>query len=140
MLADDIARALPEFRAMAEARMTGTCLITRPGSGNGPFNEGTGQYDDPAPVTVYEGKCRIPRRSTGLTSGASTGGQTSWLVGEYPLDLPIDGTGDIGPGMTVNYLSDSADPDLAGRVFGITEPSRQSQATARRFKMKEVVG
>lgn len=136
--------ALARGRTAALERMRDTCRITKPGEGRGEKNYETGQYDKPAPVVVYEGPCRIPRRSAGMTSGGgSAAGDASWKVGEFPLDLPIDHAGyagEVGLGMTVEYLTSLDQPDLVGHVFGISEISRQSQATARRFRMKEVVG
>lgn len=120
--------------------MTDTCRISRPGVGEPVFNNETGQYDGPDPVVVYQGACRIPRRMTGNSVGDARAGEASWRVGEYPLALPIDGSEAVAPGQTVTYLSSEHDPALVGQVFGITEPIRQSQATARRFVMKQTVG
>lgn len=130
------------MRARNESRMRDTCRITKPGEGQGPWNPNTGSYDPPPPITVYEGKCRIPRRSSSTTSGSAS---ETFAVGEFPLAIPVTGpeyvSGDeVAPGMTVTYLTAADDPSLAGHVFGITEPSRQSQATERRFVMKENVG
>lgn len=135
-------------RAAAEDRMRDVCRITKAGTGERVFDDGTGQYTDPAPVEVYGpatapqfGKCRIPRRSTALTSGAETSaGDIAWKIGEYPLDLPVIGSENVRPDQIVTYLSSDMDPALVDRVFTITEPTRQSQATARRFAMREVVG
>lgn len=132
---------------MAEGLMTDTCTITKAGSGAPEFNSATGKYDDPDRVSVYGpdiaphfGKCRIPRRAGVLTTGDSTSGEVAWKVGEWPFDLPVDGTAEIVPGMVVDYLTSQFDESLAGRKFTLSDPSRQSQATVRRFKMQEVVG
>lgn len=136
--------ALAAGRAAEEARQRDTCRITRPGEGTGPFNPETGQYDPPEPITVYEGPCRIPRREN-LTGYASTAGEASWQVGEYPLSLPVSGSGyvdgeEVKPGQAVTYLTSADDPELVGNEYGITEVGDQSQATARRFRMKRVTG
>lgn len=130
---------LPFLRAEAEARMRDTCRITRPGDGSPVFNPDTGQYENPAPVTVYEGKCRIPT-SGGNSFGFTRNGAAdqSFGVGEYPLDLPADTVG-VEPGHEVTYLTAPDAPGLEGRVFGIVSPILQSQATKLRFKMKSVV-
>jgi hypothetical protein len=134
---------LARARRFSEDQMPDTCRITKPGGGRGQLNPATGKYDTaPEPVTVYEGACKIPRRdNTGSTSQATAGDET-WDVGEYPLALPLEATGsaDVEPGMTVTYLTAAHDAALVGRVFGITAPGRQSTATARRFRMKEVTG
>lgn len=139
-----IETALRAGRRAAERTMSDTCRITRPGEGQGPFNPETGQYDDPLPVTVYEGKCRIPRRGTATTTTAAAGEQ-AFQVGEYPFEIPVEGDGyvvgeEVKPGQTVTYLTAAYDPSLAGRVFGIVDPVFQSQATKRRFKIKANVG
>lgn len=129
------------LQSEAEARMTDTCRITRAGAGEPVFNETTGQYDDPAPVTVYEGKCRIPRRDP-ATAQAATAGEATWKVGEFPLALPMKAAGgaDVAVGMTVTYLSSANDAGLAGHMFGITGVARQTDAIERRFRMKEAQG
>ena len=128
--------------------MTDTCRITKDGDGERVFDDATGEYGEPERVEVYGpataphlGKCRIPRRAGVLTSGsASSSGEVGWEVGEWPLDLPSVGSEDVSPGMVVDYVTAELDASLPGRRFTITEPSRQSQATARRFKVKEVLG
>lgn len=119
--------------------MLDTCRITKPGAGAAVIDPVTLQYVDPAPSVVYEGRCRIPRRAVAVSTTTASGGEASWEVGEYPLDLPVDGSAAVAPGQTVTYLT-AQDPALVGMVFGITEPILQSQATARRFRMKTVVG
>ncbi|WP_426243693.1 DUF6093 family protein [Nocardioides sp. LHG3406-4] len=129
---------LARGRAMAEARMTDTCRITRAGEGERVLNPETAQYEDPPPVVVYEGRCHIPKRA-GSTS-QSAGGDASWRVGEVPFELPIDGSEAVRVGMTVTYLTAAYDPELPGHVFGITEVAFQSQATKRRLVMKTITG
>jgi len=138
------AAELAEHRGDAESRMVDTCRITRPGDGPRVPNPETLAYEGPAPVTVYEGKCRIPRRVAG-SAQSSDAGEATWQVGEYPLAIPLDGDGyvageTVGVGQTVEYLTSTTDPDLVGRSYGITGVSHQTHATERRFRMKEVVG
>jgi len=135
-------------REAAEGRMTDTCQITKPGEGEPVFDDASGKYVAPAPVEVYGpataphfGKCRIPRRAGVLTSGAaSQAGEVGWEIGEWPLDLPVGGTEALSPSMVVNYLTAELDASLPGRTYTLVEPARQSQSTARRFKMKEGLG
>jgi hypothetical protein len=124
-------------RAKAEARMEDTCRVTRPGEGERWLNPETGKYEDPAPVTVYEGPCRIPRRDS-VTSDRVQAGETAFSVGQYPLDLPFSEptAAHVKAGMTVTYLTAADNTELVGNVYGITEVADQSQATARRFTMK----
>lgn len=122
--------------------MRDTCVVTRPGADRGEFNPDTGKYDDPDPVVVYEGKCRIPR----LTSvsggvGNAESGDAFWQVGEYPYAVPITDpvTAEIRPGDTVKYLTAADDPALIGLEFGVVEPINYSAAKDRRFKIKRAV-
>lgn len=119
--------------------MTDTCRITRPGTGSGTKNDETGQIEKPEPVVVYDGPCFIPRRDN-MASSTSNAGEATWEVGEYPLSLPISGSEEVKVGHTVTYLTSAHDPTLAGNVYGITGVGDQSQATARRFRMKRVTG
>jgi hypothetical protein len=126
------------MRARAESLMSDTCRITRPGDGDPVFDPNTGTYTDPPPVTVYEGPCRIPSRDVS-SSQANVAG-ASWTVGEFPLDLPVAGSESVAVGNTVTYVSSAHDPSLAGRVFGVVEVGRASQATARRLRVTENMG
>lgn len=139
-LNDAIEAELPFLRAEAESRMTDTCRITRPGDGEPVFNPETGQYDDPAPVITYEGKCRISPRQSGASASTATAGDASWQVGEFPLHLPAIGSELVRVGHTVTYLTAKHDPALVGNTYGITVEPDLSQATARRFRMKRIVG
>lgn len=137
----DVSGALAAGRMASESRMLDTCRITGPGTGDPVWNDTTGQYDSPAATTVYEGKCYIPSRTgSSISAGVARAGEAAWKVGEFPLSLPVVGSEGVAPGQTVTYLTSATDPTLVGQVFGITEPLRQSQATARRFVMKQVVG
>lgn len=136
--------ALRRGRTAEQQRQRDTCRITRPGEGKGPFNSETGQYDPPEPVVVYEGPCRIPRREN-MVGSVSAAGEASWQVGEYPLNLPLVGSGyvageEVKTGQIVTYLTSPDDPTLVGNVYTISDSADHSQATARRFRMKRVTG
>lgn len=130
--------ALTAGRDAAESLMTDTCQITKPGTGQGPWNPSTGTYDPPPPVEVYNGKCRLKTPSV-VNPFQADGAGTAWQVEQSVLSLPVDATG-IESGMTVNYLTAPYNPSLEGRVFGITGPARGSQTTAQRVLVQEVVG
>lgn len=127
------------MRARAESRLLDTCRITKPGEGEPTLDPTTLEYVDPAPVVVYEGACRIPKRTTGSSSSTSRGGDASWSVGEFPLNLPFDDdSAEVRPGYQVEYLTSADNPTLVGRIFGLTEVDMQSQATGLRCVMKAV--
>lgn len=120
------------------SRQTDTCTITAEDrSGEQVIDPDDGSLVWPT-TTVYSGRCRIPVRNAS-TSDVSAGGGT-WTVGEFPLNLPFDGTDDVAVGQKVTYDSAAEDPGLVGRVFTITEVGRASAATARKLRVKEVQG
>lgn len=130
---------LAELVAIAEGEMVDTCRITKPGEGRGPWNPDTGSYDPPEPITVYEGKCDVPARGSTVTR--VNAGAESWSVGELPFSLPFtDQSAQVGPGMTVTYLTAPDNAALVGREFDIVEPLWGSRSTARRFRIKTAVG
>ena len=118
--------------------MLDTCRITKPGVGEPTPDPVTLQMVRPAPVVVYEGPCRVPRRASGASTASARAGDAAWQVGSFPLDLPFDDTDGVAPGQTVEYLSSADDPSLVGRVFGVVEVAYQSQATARRLVLRAV--
>ena len=142
-----ISNGLLEDRAYAESLMLDTCTITRAGVGQGPFNDVTGQYDPPARVTVYAGKCRIQVTSIIANSTSTTAGEREITVQGSELQLPvIAGEGDTGSTGDVS-IKDVAhidtcvlDPELAGREFTISARHEKSQATSRRHRVTEATG
>jgi hypothetical protein len=138
ILGDAIASTLPELRREAESRMTDTCRITTPGTGDPVLNQDTGQYTDPAPVTVYEGKCRL-RAPAQVNAFTASGAGADWQVEQSVLSLPALAPA-VESGMTVTYLTAPLNPSLEGHVFGVVGPHRESQATAQRVIVKEIVG
>lgn len=138
MLGDDIAWALPELRAAAESQMRDTCSITRAGTGTGPFNESTGQYDKPARTTVYTGKCRLQIKSVIASGSNADAGDRTGTVQELELQLPVDGTSTVTIGDIAEVTSSAMDDSLIGGKFTITARHEKSQATARRLRVSEV--
>lgn len=123
--------------------MVDTCRITKPGEGKGPFNEATGQYDPPARITVYEGKCRIQVRSD-INSNAveAVVGEHEWTYRTGTLQLPITAeTGAIRPDFICEYLTCPLDPSMVGRLFNMqAETKGKTHATHRRYRIREVLG
>lgn len=136
---------IEEARPLAEDIFTDTCRITRPGEGQGPFNPETGQYDAPPPIVVYEGPCRLNVPGQIANASTATAGEASWTVQDSVLSIPVDGDGytageSVRSGHTVEYLTAPHDPTLVGRRFGVVGQHSESQATARRLRIKEVTG
>lgn len=132
-LGSDIAEALPELRAEAEARMRDSCVITGPG-GEPVWNDTTGRYETPAGATVYSGKCRLrmPR-----TAGTSTeAGDASWAVDDGVLSLPVHGSEDVASGH-VAVVTLGSDPMTTVTVT-VQATHVQTDSTARRLPVKLV--
>ena len=140
MLADDIAWALPQLRAEAERNMTDTCTITRAGVGKGPWNDATGQYDTPARVTIYTGKCRVQIKSVVASSSRQDAGERAGIAQELELQLPVVGTEGVAIHDVATVTGASLDASLVGRMFTVTARHEKSQATARRLRVIEVTG
>lgn len=142
MLADDIAWAMPQFRAEAEANMRDTCTITRPDPEaiRGPMDDETGEYPPLARLTVYSGKCRIQVTSIIANSSTSTAGERTAAIQGSELQLPILDTGAVAINDVAHIDTCELDPDLAGREFTISARHEKSQATSRRLRVIEVTG
>lgn len=128
-------------RAAIEALMIDTCRITGPGAGDPVFNETTGQYDMPARVVLYEGKCRIQVRSD-INSNAVEAviGEHEFTYRTATLQLPVDGTGGVRPDSVATLVTCPLDPALEGAEFNIqAETKGKTHATHRRYRIREVV-
>lgn len=142
MLADDIARALPQFRAEAERQMQDSCTITceDPEATQGPIDPVTGQYPPIARITVYTGKCRVQIKSVIASSSDASAGERMATVQEFELQLPVVGTESVAINDVAEMLTCALDTSLEGRKFTVAARHEKSQATARRLRVIEVTG
>ena len=131
MIGDDIAAMLPELREQAESLMFDACSITRPGEGKGTWNESTGQYDPPAPVTVYAGKCKVQTGEV-VVSTADVAGREAFIVASR-LDLPVVGSEGVQQGDTATITASALDVALVGQVFTVQSTHIGTAKTARRL-------
>lgn len=140
MLGDDIAWALPELRRQAESLMHDSCTITRldPDAEPGEMNPETGQYPEPARITVYEGKCRIQAKSVVASGTDSSAGERTGTTQELELQIPVVGTENVAVDDVVEVTVAVMDTSLQGRTYTITAPHEKSQATARRLRIERV--
>lgn len=140
MLADDIMRVLPELRAAAESLMLDTCTITRAGTGTGPWNDETGQYDPPARITVYTGKCKIQDKSIIAGSTSSDAGERAVIAQGSELQLPVIESASVAINDVAHIDNCVLDPSLTDREYTISARHGKSQATSRRLRVTEVTG
>lgn len=138
MLGDDIARALPELRAHAESMMRDTCTVERH-TGNGRvWDELTGTYSDPEPVTIYSGRCRV--RARDAQDQSLTVGEAAWSVTDVVVSLPLSAPAPpVDAVVTITTIGPLSDPSLLGSRFSVAGSlSKSSLPTARRLHCKEV--
>ena len=135
-----VEQGLLEGRALAEALMTSTCIITKDGDGEPEFDNGTGQYEDPDRVTVYEGKCRVQVRGDRTGSSEFETGDREVSTHEPELQLPIAGTGAVSVDQQAKILTNPLDDSLVDRVFTIVGRLEKTHATMRRLRVVEVTG
>jgi hypothetical protein len=160
------ANEIAEDRAIAEAQMIDVCTISMPGVGKGPFNETTMKYDTPARVIVYgpgavdketlepllpdstlnkailAGKYRIQVRSD-INSNAveAVVAEHEWTYRTATMQLPILGSGHLESNYVANIVTCTYDDSLTGRQFNLqAETKGKSQATHRRFRIRELMG
>jgi hypothetical protein len=152
--AADIEATVAEGRAEMESLMLDRCRITRPTRPDEAdyvppvLDETTGQYPTPARVVVYEGKCRIQVKAD-INSNVveTTAGEREWTYLTMTLQLPVrPGRGDKGsseavrPDNILELTRCCLDPDLEGRLLNIQGTYHKSQATHRRFRVRELIG
>jgi hypothetical protein len=110
-----------------------TCTITRPG-GVPVFDPDTGQYTDPADVTVYSGNCRV----------APIGSEQDVKFGEAPLvlrryNMTLDGLSEAVHVEDVVTVASTADPQLDGMVLRVLDVKKSSLPSNRRLACEEVL-
>ena len=134
---DELGAALPELRALAESRMVDACVVTRAGDGRGPWNAATRDYDPPAPVTVYDGRCEVQERDTQEQDRVA--GEAILDTQRYTVKLPVAESVGVRKGDDVRITLSVNDPDLLDRHFTVGAQHHKTYATARRLPCIEVV-
>lgn len=139
---------LAEGRAAWLALAVDTWKITKPGTGEGSLDEGTGARTSPDPVTVYQGPGRLQIRADANSNIVEvTAGEKEWAyqtaILAIPVTAPTGATGDpaaVTIDMTATCITASSDPAMEGRVFQIRATMHKTHATARRLRVTETVG
>src|SRR5690348_12136834 len=144
---------LARGRRRTEDLMTDTCRITRPATEDDAewvaqvIDEDTGQYPEQGRVTVYEGICRIQVKSD-INSNVveTTAGEREWTyltsTLQIPVETPASATGevaDVRPDNIAEVLTAEFDATLVGRLFNVQGIYHKSQATYRRWRIREVI-
>lgn len=134
MTAADIDLALA--RREAESEMRDACTIVDPAGASQVWNPVTLQYDT-VDATVYTGKCKVRFGNTGVRQGEQAG--QLFIEQSATLSLPIDaaGSADVRKNHVATITASATDAALVGVKLTIEAPRRQSNATSRRFPVKE---
>ena len=121
--------------------MLDTCRITIPGAGTRTFNEATGQYTEPARVTIYEGKCRVQVK-VDVNSNVVEANvvEREWTYVTANLQLPVTAvTGSIPVDAIAEILTAHDDQALVGRLYNLQGGSfHKSHSVYRRIRVKEL--
>lgn len=128
----------PEIESMRDtvsAALPAACIITREG-GAPVFDPATGSYTPAAPVTVYEGHCRVRTLHTqdmNVQIGDLPDG-----ISRYVVTLPDTATGVARDQFLT--VTDGTDPDLQGRPLRITDVQYSEWQLGRRLVVEDRQG
>lgn len=116
-------------------KMPDTCVIVR--NGTPVTDKDTGEVTYPSPNTIYSGKCCL--KLPVAVARPDNVGEAQEFTQHPTLSLPAATTGveidDIAT-ITASLLM----PSLVGRVFHVRAKPGQSEMTAARFEVMEVMG
>lgn len=125
-----IERHIKNGRRLAEQLMLTTVEIGTETEGMDPV---TGQPTIEIEA-VYSGKAKIRQQSVSGTD-KSAGGQ-GFTIQSLVLSLPVEGSADVAPDMSLKVTANPLDSSLVGRTFRIASTHAQTIATARRFEIE----
>ena len=133
----DLAPLLARGRAAAEALMTDTGSVRRPGAPTPNATTGgvTPPWSDVYASSAAPGRLRV-QESAG-SSATEVAGTAQTDLAAVIISLPITATG-IVPGDQVVIVTAAHDTGLPARVFTVTRVLAKSHATARRLWCEEV--
>lgn len=80
---------MQDGRQLAATMLIDEGTITRPGTGPGTIDPGTGDWTPPTSTSVYSGPCRVRRPSTAQEQELVFG-DVNTTVSRYTVDLPHD--------------------------------------------------
>lgn len=122
-------------RREAESEMTDTCVITTGNLTRGEWNDEILDYDSATPEVSYEGPCKVRFGRVGARA-SEVAGQV--LVEQEPyLSLPMGTSGAVRKDHVATITASQTDPALVGALFKITAARHQTNATSRKFPVKE---
>lgn len=120
-------------RLQAEALMVDACVIERLAGQT--FDETSGTYVDTW-SEVYAGKCRVQAQDV-LRVPEEQAGEQLYVLRRATLSVPMSVT-DVRVDDRVTVTASALDPDLANRVYRVTDLAHKTYLTARRLPIEEV--
>lgn len=128
--------ALSMGRRTAESLMRDTCTVVDPSSTAPVWNPTTLQYDE-VPATVYTGKCRLRRSGMQARQGEQAGQLfvEQGAILSLPFSEPTSAA--VGKDHVVTVTASESDVGMVGAKFTVSATPHQSDATARRFPVKD---
>lgn len=131
--ASDVLGILPFLRQQAESLMVDACTVHRPGA---PVTDPVSGAVTTPLTLVYTGKCKF--QQTLAQSSNPVAGEHQFTVQDVRWDTPV-GVGPFQVDDVVTVTGAALDPDLAGKVFRVTDPFHKTGATAQRTRVEAVV-
>jgi hypothetical protein len=128
---------LATSQAIAESRMSDTCLVTRAVPGSGSLDPVTGLPTASARTTVYSGPCRL--RTGGTVSAGAQRQSAGDVVTQVAsvLSVPVDAARLLVEDRVV--FTASSDPSLPALTFVVSGLVPGSQMTAQRVQVTAVI-
>jgi NMD protein affecting ribosome stability and mRNA decay len=132
-LVDDILRALPVFRAEAEALMLDACTITRPGEVV--TDPETGDVTNTA-TEVYAGKCKVQSREG--VAASPEAGEARFTVVSRQVHIPANAA-DVRDGDVVTLTASRLNAFTVGKQYRVEGFTPDTFDTAARLPVKEIL-
>jgi hypothetical protein len=129
-------RMLDAIRATSGGAFTAHGALTRAGTGDGTYNDTTGQSDPPARVSVHTGPVKVEPQ-TSQDRVVIVGGQPV-TVRLYSAEAGLDWT-DVRVD-DVLVLSECDDPYLVGRPLTVVDATGSTLGTTRPFVVQDRLG
>lgn len=118
---------MPVLRLALDRMLTDTGTITAPGEGSPVFNPDTGQYDDPAPTVVYEGKMLVRPEDAAGRREVTQGG--TYVLTRYEITLPA--SAEVFRDQVLTVTASKHDPMLVDRSMTLLDVKMDSHAVSR---------
>jgi len=141
-LAEDVAAALPVFRAQAESLMTDFCRVGTDLESATELDPATGQYVRVFVNVVYEGPCRFKSGNTAPGEVTAVGqflveqdAIVKFPVGDNPA-IVSGRSADVEQNMVVLLTGSATDPDLVGLRARVKRKATAAGATSRRVPVE----